>query len=515
MTKKTSENVGVVAGNLQSAEIFAENVVLNAARGHGFAAEKANHLFDKLTGKDAHIIGGDNAKNGADRLVNGVKIQTKFCNGGGKCISECFENGKFRYWDGDVPMKIEVPKDFVESAKQAFAERVRRGEVVDISGMSKAEIDDLAKKLSDETVKGSPFTYAQARNIAKFGTIESLTYDAVNGIKVAGTVIGLTAVISFAQAIWAGEDVEIALKEACYAGLKTGGIAWAGSIITAQVGRTAVAQSLRPATDWVVQQMGHKASAALANSLRFGSKPIYGAAAANSASKLLRGNVVTGVVTVAVLSSVDFYKMFQGKMSGAQVFKNVTNTAVGVAGGTAGWAGGAAVGAAIGSAVPIIGTAAGGIVGGILGAFGGGWAGNKASSAVMDQLINDDAKEMEEILGNVFGELGEEYLLSQAEGEAVADMLKENLSGSTLQEMYKSSSRRQFARDLLEPYIIDEVQNRKPILISDLPSLEELSSKLEDIFESEFNSSYQAFPEPWNWREDNYRVSILGNRFPV
>lgn len=143
--------------------------------------------------------------------------------------------------------------------------------------MSKAEIDKLAKELADETIKGSPFTYAQVRNIAKFGTIESLTYDAVNGIKLAGTSMGITSVISFAQAVWSGEDFDIALKEACYSGLKVGGIAWISSIVTAQVGRTAANQALRPATDWIVKQMGNRAASALANTLRIGSKPIYGA----------------------------------------------------------------------------------------------------------------------------------------------------------------------------------------------------------------------------------------------
>ena len=94
---KTDQIAGTILGNLQSAENFADNVVLNAERGHGFAAEKANHLYDLFHGEDAQIIGSDNAKNGADRLVNGVEIQTKFCNSGSKCISECFENGKFRY----------------------------------------------------------------------------------------------------------------------------------------------------------------------------------------------------------------------------------------------------------------------------------------------------------------------------------------------------------------------------------------------------------------------------------
>jgi hypothetical protein len=489
MTKKAVENKsipGIISGNLQSAENFAENVPFLAARGHGFAAERANHLFDKLSGKDAHIIGGDNAKNGADRLVDNVKIQTKFCNGGGKCIAECFENGKLRYWDGDIPMKIEVPKDFLESAKQAFVERVKRGEVVDITGMSKAEIDKLAKELSDETIKGSPFTYAQARNIAKFGTIESLTYDAVNGIKLTGTAMGITAVISFAQAVWSGENFDIALKEACYSGLKVGGLAWISSIVTAQVGRTTTSQVLRPATDWIVKQMGSGAASALANTLRIGSKPIYGAAAANSASKLLRGNVVTGVVTVAVLSSVDFYKMFQGKVSGSQVFKNVTNTAAGVASGTAGWAGGAAAGAALGSVVPVVGTATGAIIGGILGSLSGGWIGSKASSVVMDKIITDDSKEMQDILGKVFGKLAEDYLLSQDEAELISEELSSNLSGGDLQTMYSSSDRREFAKNLIEPYIISVVKKRKHILNKDLPSLNDLANEIENILEDEY-----------------------------
>ena len=491
MNKKTIKNKnipGIVSGNLQSAENFSDNVPFIASRGHGFAAEKANHLFDKLSGKDAYIIGGDNAKNGADRLVNNVKIQTKFCNGGGKCISECFENGKLRYWDEGAPMKIEVPKDFFESAKQAFAERVKRGEVVDINGMSKAEIDKLAKELADETIKGSPFTYAQVRNIAKFGTIESLTYDAVNGIKLAGTSMGITSVISFAQAVWSGEDFDIALKEACYSGLKVGGIAWISSIVTAQVGRTAANQALRPATDWIVKQMGNRAASALANTLRIGSKPIYGAAAANSASKLLRGNVVTGVVTVAVLSSVDFYKMFQGKVSGSQVFKNVTNTAAGVASGTAGWAGGAAAGAALGSVVPVVGTAAGAIVGGILGSLSGGWIGSKASSVVMDKIITDDSKEMQDILGKVFGELAEDYLLSQDEAELISEELSSNLSSGDLQTMYSSSARREFAKNLIEPYIISVVKKRKHILNKDLPSLNDLADEIENILEEELDN---------------------------
>ena len=60
------ETPGLAAGIAANAQIYADNVIINTPRGHGFAAEKANHLKDVLTGKTAQIVGGDNAKNGAD-----------------------------------------------------------------------------------------------------------------------------------------------------------------------------------------------------------------------------------------------------------------------------------------------------------------------------------------------------------------------------------------------------------------------------------------------------------------
>lgn len=491
---KSSEISGIVAGNLGSAVNYADNVKMGAVRGHGFAAEKANHLYDKLSGKDAQLVGDNNLKNGADRVVNGTQIQTKFCNGGGKCISECFEGNNFRYWNADgSPMQIEVPKDFHQDAVKSFTERVKRNtEQFGISG-SDDEVKKAAEKLAKDTIKESPFTYAQAKNIAKFGTVESLTFDAVNGISVAGTAMGVSAVISFATAMWSGEDFDVALKSACYSGLKVGGIAWVSSIASSQLGKTGFEQSLRPTTDWVVQQLGNKTSAVIANSLRIGGKPIYGIAASNHLSKLMRGNVVTGVVTVGVLSSVDFYRMFQGRVSGAQVFKNVTNTAASVAGGTAGWMGGATAGASVGGAIgsffPIVGNAvgaaAGGVIGGILGSLGGGAAANKVSSAVMDNLIEDDSKEMQDILSKVFTQLAKDYLLNQTEAETILTKLQEKLSVDVLRDMYAAKSRQGFANDLIEPLIVTVVKQRKVIRLSDLPTLENLADGTEAILEAE------------------------------
>lgn len=464
------DTVGTAAGVVGSSENYADNVVFGASRGHGFAAEKANHLNDVISGKDAKIVGGDNAKNGADRLVDGVNIQTKYCNSGSKCISECFEDGTFRYLNSDgSPMQIEVPSDKYDSAVQAMENRIKNGQVPGVTD------PELAK----EIVRKGAFTYEQVRNIAKFGTIESLTYDAVNGIKLAGTAMGISAAVSFAVSLWNGEDWEKALESSCYVGLKVGGVAWVSSIITAQLGRTGVEQGLRGATDWVVQQMGPKAAAWIANGLRSGNS-IYGAAAMNHVSKLLRGNIVTGVVTTLVISSVDFVRMFQGRCSGAQLFKNVASTASGVAGGTGGWMAGAAGGAAIGSAIPLIGTAAGGIIGGLLGAFAGGTAANAAASAILDEFIEDDAKEMLGIVERVFGELAFNYLLNNEEAKLVIDNFKSKDVPDFLRDMYASSDREAFARNEFESTIKDVAKNRK---IVTLPTNKQLIQKAGEVIE--------------------------------
>ncbi len=458
------EVAGVSAGVAGSGTNYADNVRFGAQHGHGVAAEKANHLFDTFTGKDARVVGGDNAKGGPDRIVGGIEIQTKYCSSGVKCIAECFEGGEFRYFGGDgSPMQIEVPSDMYEGAVKAMEGRIAKGQVSGVSDPAKAR----------EIVRKGQFTYAQAKNIARFGTIESLTYDTVNGVKLAAQAMGVSAALSFAVSIWNGEDPETALRQACVTGIKVGGIAWAGSILAAQLGRTGVEQTLRGTTDWVVKQIGPKAAATVANALRSGTS-IHGAAAINHVSKLLRGNIVTGIATTAILSSVDFARMFQGRMSGAQLFKNVATTASGVAGGTAGWMAGTAMGAAIGSVVPGVGTVFGGAIGAFAGAFAGGAATSKVVTAVLDEFIEDDAKEMLKIVEKTFGILCVDYLLNEKEALAVLEELQKLDLPVTLRDLYASNDRNVHARSVLEPLVEEQVRARKRIL---LPSSNDLAKQ--------------------------------------
>jgi len=465
-TDKTND-IGLNTGLQGSAMNYADNVHMQGSQGHGFAAEKMNNLLDQVQGKDAQIIGGDNAKNGADRIVDGINIQTKYCATGSRCVNECFdERGTFRYINQDgTPMQIEVPSDKYQDAINSMEDKIRKGKIPGISDPNEA----------NKIIRKGSFTYQQAKNMAQAGTIESLTYDAVNGVRLAGTSMGISAAMSFAVAVWNGEEWDIALKNSVYTGLKVGGIAWVSSILTAQLGRTGLEQALRGTTDYLVKSMGTKATHFLANGLRSGSK-IYGAAAINNVSKLLRGNIVTGIATTLVLSSKDFYRLFNGQISGAQLFKNIARTGAGVAGGIGGWMGGAATGAAIGSAIPIVGTAAGGIIGGLIGSFAGGSVASKTAEVILDEFIEDDAKQMLSILEKNFSELSSDYLINEDEANIILEEIKEKDLESILWEMFASNDADDFAREeILEPIIIKIIEKRPKIkLPSDEDMIEEI-----------------------------------------
>lgn len=109
-----SEAGGLGIGNFQIVNNQFEEEKFHSRQGHGFAAERANHLYDKLTGHNAKIVGDDNAKNGADRIVDGVYIQSKYCATGSRCVNECFENdgkGAFRYMNNG---KVQFTRDYTE-----------------------------------------------------------------------------------------------------------------------------------------------------------------------------------------------------------------------------------------------------------------------------------------------------------------------------------------------------------------------------------------------------------------
>lgn len=449
---KTPNIIGLCAGISESAKKYAENIKSNLPRGHGFRFEEEQNKVDQSLGKDTKIVGGNNAKNGADRVVDGVNIQSKCCKTGAKCISECFEGDKFRYLNPDGSlMKIEVPKDKYESAVQAMADRIKKGQVPGVTDPDKAK----------DIVQEGYFTYKQITNIAKFGTIESLKYDAVNGAKIGTTSMTISTAISFAYAIWSGEEWDVALRRSAWDGVKVGVLSGVSSVGTAQLGRTSIEKSLMGVTDWMTEKLGYKVSSWISKG---SGMSISGAAAKSHASKLLRGNVVTGIVCTAVSSIPDYYRCCQGKMSGAQAAKNTATTGSVVATGSVGWV----AGAALGSAIPVVGTAFGAIVGGLAGSIVAGQAGGAVASKVLDKLKEDDSVKMMAIAEKEFSMLAVDYLLTQQEANAVKKAFTE-IEG-VFYDMYASDNREEYARNQLK-YLVENLVSMRTVI--QLPTAEE------------------------------------------
>lgn len=459
--KQSSEYIKYQA-NVENATNASSIVKFNGHQGHGFAAERANNLIDNIQGKKAVILGDDNAKNGPDRMVDGTLIQTKYCRTAADSVNAAFHSGKYRYLDANGnAMQIEVPKDQYEEALGYMRRRIAKGQVPGVTDTNDAE----------RLVRKGNVDYKTACRIAKAGNIDSLVYDAVNGSVVAVGAFGISGAITFAKSVWNGDPVDKAIDSAVCAGIQSGGLTFVSSVITAQLTRTAVNDVMLAPSIEIVKLLPSSVRHTLVNSLRQGSM-IYGNAAANNLAKLMRNNFIAAGTMLVVMSASDITNFFRGRISAKQLFKNVSALAAGMGGGYAGAAAGGAIGSVLGPA----GTAAGMLIGGMV---GGGAAGHAASS-ILANFVEDDAKEMLEILNQELIPLVEEFLLSEDELNILVEDLKEALVHDKLLQMYASDDRNAFARKLLTEQITNVIKWRVRI---SMPTDKKMISRMGYVIE--------------------------------
>ena len=423
-------------------------------RGHGFAAEVGNNFVDRLKGKNAAVVGNDFAKNGADRKIIGrhgavTLIQTKYHSTAQGSISACFENDLFRYVDADgIPMQIEVPKDQYDEAVALMRKKIGDGWLKNAGVTDPADAETLVRK--------GNLTYRQAVNLAKAGTVESLKYDAANGVVSASCAFGISTLVNYAVCRLNGEERTEALRLAAVEGIKTGGIVFGTAVISAQLFKTGTGKIFVPVTEKLVNLFGDDFARILLQSVGVSAAGMTHGQLRNQAAKVLRHQTLTSGVSILLLSADDVADLFRGRISAEQLLKNLAVTTAGVVGGIAGSTAGAALGTAI---APGVGTKVGEIVGGIVlgGAIGYG------SEKLIGYFLRDDAEEMTEILGNVFLSLGEDYLLGEEEADAVVGELQKLLTEDFLKDMYADDDREACAAALIEPLMADTASGRAAI----------------------------------------------------
>ncbi len=458
-TNSIGEIGGYLSGNaITTATLFAERK-FNWAGGTGFAAERGNNLIDHLKGVNSSIVGDNNVANGADRkIINRdgsiTWIQDKYFPSASQSVSAAFDEktGLYRYLDGDgSPMQLEVPSDQYDDAVRLMRKRIESGKVPGVT-----DPDEAAN-----LVRKGNLTYKQAVNIAKPGTIDSLKYDATNGIITAACAAGISFVIDFGCCMLNGADAEAALKNAGLNGLKTGSVVFATYVISSQLAKTGLSNALVPTAEAIAKTLGPEVCEAIV--LRTGVQTA-GTAATKAAAQIIAKELIVDGVLIIVLTGIDVVELFNGRISKEELLKNLTVTIVSVAIGTAGGYGGAALGS-------LIAPGAGTVIGGILGSVIAGGLSAWAAEALIAPYYESDAEEMFNIISEEFTALCGEYLINEEEGTRIADNLGSVLVGDVLKDMYASEDRQQFARNLIEPLFVEEVNNRTTIVT---PTEEEL-----------------------------------------
>lgn len=452
----------------------------HASQGHGFAAEQVNHLHDILSGRNAAVVGGDNAKDGADRRVDGINIQTKYCRTASASVDAAFRNGQYRYLNPDgSPMQLEVPAEQFEQAVSLVEQKILNGQIPGITDPAEAK----------SIVRKGHFTYVQARNIAKAGTIDSLVFDSVNGAVICANALGITATITFAKSLWNGQSLDIAIENALCSGLETGGAAFAVSVIAAQLSRLGLNSALVKPTEAIIKAIPKSVRRELMNVL---GKDVAKSGAQKYLAKLLRGNIISSTIMMAALSAKDLQHAFEGRISGTQLFKNITTAAGGMAGGVIGDMGGKEIGKFIIKMLPLppgtkIVTEIIITVGGFAGSVVVGNAGAQTANTVIGTFIEDDAVKMTRIIEDQFCEIINDYALTQEEVDIVLDELSITLSDpEVLLNMYADANHEAFANRLVEAQIEKLMRMRARIM---LPTEAELMAGLGKTFEDAANGT--------------------------
>ena len=340
--------------------------------GHGFAAEDVNAQIDRWHGRKVDCVGRNNAPNGADRIVNGQQVQTKYCQTANNTVKSAFDGqtGMYRY-DG---MKLEVPKDQYEECVRLMRDAISQGKVAGVTD------PDMASKI---VVRGH-VTYVQAQKVAKAGNWESIKFDMrTHAISCTGAA-AITGAISFWNAKKNGLSNVEAAKEAAKAGAVSSATALVGGVGAQQVLRTTVGRNAAAAATKAVKpvvesalktQVGREVLTKTASVIA--GTEVVGQAAVNVLTKAVRTNVVTSTAMFVATSVPDTVKLCRGKISGADYAEKMVSNAAGIGGG---WAG-ASAGAAIGTALcPGVGTVIGGLIGGIGGGIGASSASRRVTS---------------------------------------------------------------------------------------------------------------------------------------
>lgn len=422
---------------------------MDGVHGAGYGAEYGNNTVDRLLGKDVESAAqnldehGKQVKNGADRLVDNVEIQTKYYKTAEETVGAVFEHKSAKYIRSDGTekmMQIEVPRDQYDKAVKLMQKRIDDGQVPNV---------EKGEDAHDYVRKGY-FTYQQSFNIARAGNIESLSVDLASGAVCSFESAGISAVIVFAQSVWKGVSPEDAIKMALKSGIKVSGRSALIYAFTMQLTRKEIANKFTgkaftadgiPQGFKAINNPAYNVSETLASGIKNSKLANTEIGKTLSLDQVTGRQLVGTSITAVVTFGPDTIRMIEGKISYAQFAKNAFESGISIA-----------ASAVVQTAIPN--PAAATIAGTI--------AGN-LSKKVLDKFIEDDAKKMFRIFKEEFID---QMMLTNLSDDEIEKMIfftfNDKKFAKKLQYMNKAKDHRKYAReDILEPLILGILRERE------------------------------------------------------
>lgn len=488
-TKVTSETFGATK-TAQDIENHMQYNQYNKDTKVGYSAEDANALKDRLQGKKVKEVGRNNAKNGADRISDGVYIQTKYYDTANKTVNAAFNNNGYRYYQDGKPMKLEVPKEQYDQAVKLMREKIANGEVAGVTNPDEA---------ANIVLKGH-VTFKQAQNIAKAGNIDSLLFDAQSSIVSTTSTFGISFVINFAVLKYKNISTEDAIKISFIEGLKTGSITFFGSIFTRQMLRTSIGRTLSALSakfsksvmiEFYQTPLGkdliHKAATLIAK------KQIYGGAARNVAIKFFRTNILTNAAFILVNTVPDFWDFMNNRKSWKELTVSIASSISGL--------GAFLVGSKLGAKIP--GPAPLKV---ILSMLSGTLAALAASDIIARVFKTEKEKKEYDLIQEVIKDLSEDYvLIDENEFDLCMDEIqrREIINADFIEHIRARDTdeeRKAYVYTKLKSCFFDVIKRRKKVTT---PSTEEYVETIDKISISEDDILNENTDSDGNQKKDN------------
>ena len=316
------------------------------------------NLSDAVKNSEVIHAGTNNAKHGADRIVNGIEIQTKYYDTPTATVNSAFENGQYKYIGSDNrPMQLEVPKDQYETAIKSMELKIQEGKVSGITDPTKAK----------ELIRSGELTYdesiQQAKELKKQKDFQELNWDKLGKTEIAKSMVAETGKMVLFQSVFQGGRI-------------LGRRLW--NKMTGKKNQ----EPNRDVQEWLDGSYQGAKTIAVQTAATTAATIAVRKGLIEAIPKGTPAGMIANIVYVGIENTKVLYKMAKGEIGVKEGLVKMEEVTISASAGIYGSMQGAAIGASWGSVVPVVGTIIGGFVGAVVGGIAGSTAGEFIAKGV-------------------------------------------------------------------------------------------------------------------------------------